>query len=508
MLENLCKTVLIFSFLLNCSTAVANNFTHQNVDKAQEILDKVVEHHGGKEAIENVDNILVDYDYSINYRTQGYGYEDTDYHSNRPGNGYSLISYSEKLAWNQFQFYYMKSFTAKTSLFKEGKNTKYNDISRTYTNKTQGDFDKEIEGLVLRNPILILKNFLIQKDTLRYLGDKIKNGKHFFVIAMTLPSGKTITTYVNQLNHQISKVEFLRNGQLTEYFFSDYRTVGKFQIPFFIKRNMSEHFYSSYFYYSISKYDFSPNVEQIAAVPKGYVLAEKRNTYDGKLRLQTIGNNIYWVTRNGNNTIFVEFSDHIMAVDAFGYKPEDMTAKIAKMREVIPVKPIKYVSISHHHNDHIHEVPFYTKNNTTIITAEAFKPKLIEKIANAEASKNLTPKFDIVNKKRTYADEDQHVEIYELKSMLHAETMLMTYFPKEQLIYLPDLYEEGYLIENQRGINALLAEIDRLNLKVKGFIPGHDNEVHSLEKIKAALAHPIEMKAFRRQPHYSVTHSE
>jgi len=508
MLKTLCKTVVIFSFLLNYSTAVANNFTHQNVDKALDILEKVVEHHGGEEAISNVDNILVDYDYSINYRTQGYGYQDTDYHSNRPGNAYSLISYDEKLAWTQNQSYYMKSFTANTSLFKDGKSTEYNNITSKFSEKSYSDFNTEIEHLVVRNPVLILKAMLKNKDSLRYIEKPSNQQRSQLTLTTSLGTKNIFTVYIDTKKYQISRIERVKNNEIRKVYFSDYKKINDFILPFTIKQDYPESFYSKYYLHHIDSYNFNPDVEKIAMTPTGYSPEEERNTYDGKLRLQSLGNNIYWVTRNGNNTIFVEFSDHIMAVDAFGYKPEDMKAKIAKMREVIPVKPIKYVSISHHHNDHIHEVPFYTKNNTTIITAEAFKPQLIERIANAEVSKNLTPKFDIVNKKRTYADKTQHIEIYELKNMLHAETMLMTYFPKEQLIYFPDLYEEGYLIENQRGVKSLLAEIKALNLRVKGFIPAHDNEVHSLEKIKATLANPIGINEFRRQPHQSVTHSE
>ena len=115
MLEKLCKTVLIFSFFLNIPTALANNFTHQNVSKAKNIFDKVVSYYGGKKAIDNLDNILTDYDYSTNYRTQGFGYQGSDYHSNRPGNSLSLISFKDKLNWTQNQSQYLKSFYSKTN---------------------------------------------------------------------------------------------------------------------------------------------------------------------------------------------------------------------------------------------------------------------------------------------------------------------------------------------------------------------------------------------------------
>lgn len=120
MLEKSFKTVFIFSFLLYFSTAIANNFTHQNVDKASDVFDKMVNYYGGIKAIKNLDSILTDYDYSTNYRTQGYGYQGSDYHSNRPGNHLSLISFKSKINWTQTQSQYLKSFYSYTDLHQEG----------------------------------------------------------------------------------------------------------------------------------------------------------------------------------------------------------------------------------------------------------------------------------------------------------------------------------------------------------------------------------------------------
>ena len=505
MLNQLCKTVLLFSFVLNISTSVANNFTHHNVDKANDIFDKMVNYHGGEEAIKALDKVLVDYDHSINYRTQGYGYEGLEYHSNRPGNTLSLISFNDKINWWQFQYKYMQSFHSTISLHRNGLTHNYNDITQTFTEKSNDDFNKRIESQILRNPLLLIKSALNHLDSLRYLGEQSLDKKSYHLIALKLASGTVLTTYVDQSNYQMVKVEYLARSKLTEYSFSAYQTVGNFNVPFFIKRNLPEHYYSSYFHYKVANYNFEPNVEQTAIVPNDYVLTQKKNTYDGKLRIQTIGKGLYWLTRNGSNTLFVEFSDYVMAVDANGFGLDD---RIGKFRELVPSKPIKYVSISHHHHDHMEQVSFYAKQGVTIITAKEFIPLLNKRISDVYPDKSVKPIFDIVTQKAEYADETQRVEIYEMKNMLHAETMLMTYFPAEQLIYLPDHYEDMYLIENNQPIRLLLSEIERLGLKVTGFIQAHGNEIFSLEKVRAAVALPIKMKNLRRQPHQTVITKE
>jgi len=111
MLEKRYKAVLIFSFLLSCTSTLANNFTHQNVDKANGIFENVLSYYGGKKAINELDNVLTDYDYSTNYRTQGYGYQDSEYHSNRPGNTLSLISLTTNLTGHKPRANILRPFT-------------------------------------------------------------------------------------------------------------------------------------------------------------------------------------------------------------------------------------------------------------------------------------------------------------------------------------------------------------------------------------------------------------
>ena len=162
----------------------------------------------------------------------------------------------------------------------------------------------------------------------------------------------------------------LSNAALSEYFYNEYQNVGQFKLPFFIKKNMPDNYYSSYFYYRVASYDFSPNVEKLTATPTGYSLAEDQDNYDNKLRMQIIGKGIYWLTQNGANTIFIEFSDHVMAVDAYGF---NLSSRIEKFRELVPNKPIRYVSISHHHDDHIDQVRLFMRNKVP----PSSRPKLL-----------------------------------------------------------------------------------------------------------------------------------
>ena len=504
MLKGSIKKLFLVTVLATNFSSLAYDSSPANSQKTYDILEKMSNIYGGKQAIKEVDKILIDSDYSINYRTQGYGYEGTDYHSNRPGNSYTLISYADKLVWTKTRRTYMDSLTGYTSLFTNGKTTNYNDITREYSVSAKNNFNKKIESYILRNPLLIIKDILSRTNELSYSGSE----RNYEKLAINMPSGGLLTLFANKSNYQIDKAELLLGGRKIEYIYSDFRTTGQFKLPFSIKINQADNYYSAYTLRHVSSYNFEPNIKQTAVTPKGYSPEEKHDTYDGKLRAQSIGKGIHWFNQRGANSLFIEFSDYVMAIDANNGSKGSFEQRLSKFREIVPSKPIKFVSISHQHHDHFDRVPFYVKNGAKVITAEEFIPLLTKRIEQVNTANAPTPEFEIVTQKRTFRDAAQHVEIYELKNMLHAETMLMTYFPDEQLVYLPDHYEEMYLIENRQAIKTLMTEIKRLGLRVKGFIQGHGNDVYSAEQIEAALQFPIEVKELRRTPHHSVTRAE
>jgi hypothetical protein len=488
--------ILLLSILLALQPAFAEGFTKANYEKALTVFSNSLAVHGGEKNIRSLSTIYVDADYSINYQMQGFGYDGNDYISNRPGHLKLFIDHDKTIYWSQSRHIYMKSIYGDTTYYSENKLTKYNDVTFTFGERKGIDFETAIEIETMKNPILILKAGLQNSNSLRFIGTSDYKKRKLNMISVVLGFGKTVTLGIDSENFQLKRAEYLVAGRRHQFSYSDFQTTNGFVLPHFIKRDLPDNAYPAHFLFHVKKYAFSEDSAEVVSLPKTYTLAPPHDTADGKLRVQTLGEGIYWVTQNAANTIFVEFSDHIMAVDAFD---RNLSLRIETMRELIPYKPIKYVTTSHHHHDHLAALPFYIRQGATVITAEPFVP-LIKRCSENNGLNTLS--MDIIKRKKVFKDVSQEVQIFELTNLLHARTMLMIYFPLQKLVYVPDHYEEMYLLENHQAIRVLLTEIERLNLEVEGFIQGHG--IYLINTLIKSVDREIVFENLERQPHSSV----
>jgi glyoxylase-like metal-dependent hydrolase (beta-lactamase superfamily II) len=117
---------------------------------------------------------------------------------------------------------------------------------------------------------------------------------------------------------------------------------------------------------------------------------------------------------------------------------------LAKIKETVPGKPIKYLVLSHHHSDHAGGFREYVAEGTTIVTTAETK-KSLEKAATIESSllprlaqgKKLT--IETIEKKRVFQDDKHVVELYDIGPNPHADQILVAYLPKEKILFQADL---------------------------------------------------------------------
>jgi glyoxylase-like metal-dependent hydrolase (beta-lactamase superfamily II) len=148
-----------------------------------------------------------------------------------------------------------------------------------------------------------------------------------------------------------------------------------------------------------------------------------------------------------HNVLFVAFNDHILVIEA----PEQIlyannsVQALAKIKETVPGKPIKYLVLTHHHSDHAGGFREYVAQGTTIVTTAGTKSSL-EKAASLQSS--LLPKLSsgqkltietIENKKRVFQDDKHIVELYDVGPNPHANEILVAYLPKEKILFQADL---------------------------------------------------------------------
>ena len=162
--------------------------------------------------------------------------------------------------------------------------------------------------------------------------------------------------------------------------------------------------------------------------------------------VEPVGKGLWYLTGQSHHSILVEFADHLVLIETPQHEVRS-AAVVAKARELVPNKPIKYVINTHHHFDHSGGIRTAIAEGATIITHEGNKA-FIEAMASRPhtmtpdaLSKN--PKsavVETVSEKRVLQDSTRTVEIYHMAGNTHSDTMLMVYFPVERLIVEADVY--------------------------------------------------------------------
>jgi len=164
------------------------------------------------------------------------------------------------------------------------------------------------------------------------------------------------------------------------------------------------------------------------------------------ITVEEVGKGLWYLTGQSHHSILVEFADHLVLVETPQHEARS-AAVVAKVKELRPNKPIKYVINTHHHFDHSGGIRTAIAEGATIITHEGNKA-FIEAMASRPHTMtpdalSRSPKsavVETVNDKLVLKDSTRTVEIYHVAGSPHSATMLMVYFPAERLIAEADLY--------------------------------------------------------------------
>jgi len=114
-----------------------------------------------------------------------------------------------------------------------------------------------------------------------------------------------------------------------------------------------------------------------------------------------MGEGVYYLTGGTHHSLVVEMKDHIVVVDV----PNNVaraSAVIAKAKELVPNKPIRYVVTSHHHWDHLGGIRMAMNEGATIVTHQSNKA-FLERVAKTSHTINPDP---LSTSKKTGEDSD------------------------------------------------------------------------------------------------------
>lgn len=439
--------------LLQASTSImAQQLTaaQRSYQQARRVLDDAIEAHGGVEALRGVKDFTLKEKGKIHARFQSPN-----------GDGPFAVGTSEEtlivdtergLVFDELKTTNPGFNNWNTTVIKGTEGHAYDMWSRTVTpivNPSVNNF----RGQMRRLPLFVLIEALDRAATLRYLGEDEIDGKRQKVISVLRPDNQQLSLSFDAQTNLLTKYAYIYADPVTgdseiAQTYSGYRAVGKLKLP------SGRVLYNSGGVIQETEYiDVQINTKPAESVfqgPDGFEKLAAPPATPPPPAVSKIAEDVYLLqglAGGTHNTLFVAFNDHVLVLEA----PEQIiygnnsVQALAKIKETVPGKPIKYLVLTHHHSDHAGGFREYVSEGATIVTTSATK-SFIERAAKTESS--LLPKMSpqqkltvetIQNKKRVFQDDKHVVEIYDIGPNPHASEILVAYFPKEKILFQADL---------------------------------------------------------------------
>jgi glyoxylase-like metal-dependent hydrolase (beta-lactamase superfamily II) len=301
---------------------------------------------------------------------------------------------------------------------------------------------------VRRLPHLLLTLALEQRSpSLRYAGEESFDGRPHHVVTFAAANGVLMSLFFDVKTNLLSKYEQMVSDPVDgdvvqETIFPGYRAIEKLMVPTGRQTRRGGDLIEDVKYTEV-RLNTKP-ADAAFARPEGFE-EQPFPAPPPPVRETKLAEGVY-LFESGANALVVEFDTYVLVVEPYiggrGPKPT-----INKAREMFPTKPVKYVVVTHYHDDHSGGLRSYIANDVTVVTTTS-NQKYFERMAASTFTLNpddqtrapRKPLFEFVrDKKRVFTDGKQTLEIIDIGPSPHAEEMLVAYLPKEKLIFQGDL---------------------------------------------------------------------
>jgi glyoxylase-like metal-dependent hydrolase (beta-lactamase superfamily II) len=221
------------------------------------------------------------------------------------------------------------------------------------------------------------------------------------------------------------------------------------------------------------------------------------------VKAQEVAEGVFWLTGGTHHSLAIGMRDHIVLVDAPNGEPR-ASAVIAKAKELMPTKPIRYVVAMHHHWDHLGGIRTAIDEGATIVTHRS-NQQFLERVATAphtiapdrlaRSKRPLTLKT--VDAEGTLTDGSRVIKLYAMADFDHTADMLMVYLPKEKLLAEADAYTPPdtpttpLIAPKVQYAAALDDNIRRLKLDVQTIVPFHGTRIADRGELRRQAERPL-----------------
>ncbi len=206
---------------------------------------------------------------------------------------------------------------------------------------------------------------------------------------------------------------------------------------------------------------------------------------------------VFYLTGGSHHSVAIEQRDHVVVVEA-PLNEERALAVIAKVKETIPGKPIRYLVNTHAHFDHSGGLRTYVDEGAIIVTQRQNQayykkawaaPRTLNPDRLAQSGK--AARFETFSGKHVLTDGTRRIEIHPLAGNTHNDAFGLVYLPGEKLLIEADAYTPlaanaaPPAAPNPYSVN-LYQNIQKLKLEVSQIAPLHGRLV-ALADLRAAV---------------------
>jgi glyoxylase-like metal-dependent hydrolase (beta-lactamase superfamily II) len=349
-----------------------------------------------------------------------------------------------------------------------------NYANRTYFSRTPAQYGNVRVGLLRGElPTLLLSAWNRPEQT-RSTGRAVIRGRQCEGIVFADADGSLVTLYFDATTHLLARSEFVaddptRGDAAFSTDHSDYRPVGALRVPF---RTQQDGPGPERWETTLTRVVLdAPLADSLFALPRELDVSAPSEP------IKKLAEGVYALSAG----VAVEFNDFVVMFEAYGDSRRS-AGNIARLRSVIPSKPIRYVISSHYHEDHLGGVREYAALGASFITTRDAVARLRENLlarhvlrADSFSAAPRNPAIEIVDSVRVIADATRRLELYQIGPTAHVDKILIAYLPKERILI------EGDLLDNPGGKPAAGGEdtkqfadkIREMKLDVERIVPIH-----------------------------------
>ena len=268
--------------------------------------------------------------------------------------------------------------------------------------------------------------------------------------------------------------------------YSDYRDAGGIQFPMRIRQTIG----------GFPVLDLAVKEVQVNVVA-GLQLPDAARNQGERVTSEKVADGVWFMAGGSHNSVAIELRDHLVLVET-PLNDARTKAVIDQLKPLAPGKPIRYAVNSHAHFDHAGGVRAAVAEGATIVTQAAnvpyfesvlAQPNRVQPDRMAQAGKRAS--LMAVGDKLVLGDPSRPIEVHRIADSGHSASFLMVYLPNEKLLIEADAFTPGApnapppAVPNANHLN-LIANIERLQLKVERILPLHGRVVALSELYTAA----------------------